>query len=65
MNIKDSLLVIRKYWDSAPVRVDAIAQELGVPPVGHEDVRGLDVSVDDPLRVCGFEGVGNLDREIQ
>lgn len=30
MDIKDSLAVVKKYWNSAPVDVAAISQELGV-----------------------------------
>ena len=36
-------------------------QNLGVPALGHEDVRGLDVAVDDAFGVGGVECVGNLD----
>ena len=36
-------------------------QNLGVAAVGDEDVRGLDVAVDDSLAVGGLEGVGNFD----
>lgn len=31
MNVKDSLTIIKKYWNTAPVDVFAIARELGVP----------------------------------
>lgn len=30
MNVKDSLAVVKKYWDTAPVDVYAIARELGI-----------------------------------
>jgi hypothetical protein len=31
----------------------------------HEDVRRLDVAVDDPMRVRAIQRIGNLDGEIQ
>lgn len=31
MNLKESLEVIKKYWNTAPVDVEAIARDLGVP----------------------------------
>ena len=43
----------------------AEVQDLRLPALGDEDVRGLDVAVDDALRVRGVEGVCNLDREIE
>jgi hypothetical protein len=36
-----------------------------VATVGDEQIRRLDVAVDDPGTVCGLERVGNLDRERQ
>ena len=38
-------------------------QNLRVPAFGHEDVRGLDVSMDDALTVCGIERVCSFDGE--
>jgi hypothetical protein len=34
-----------------------------VPPFGDEDVRGLDVAVDDACGVSGIQRVGDLDSE--
>ena len=34
-------------------------------PIGHEDIRGLDVAVGDPLGVRGVERIGNLDGEVE
>ena len=31
--------------------------------IGDEDVRRLDIAMDDPFAVRGLEGVGNLDRQ--
>jgi hypothetical protein len=44
---------------------EAEVQDHGLPPPGHEDVRRLDVAVDDPLGVGGVESVGELDAEIE
>jgi hypothetical protein len=38
-------------------------QNLGVTTLGDENVRRLDVAMDDALRMRGIEGVGNLDGE--
>jgi hypothetical protein len=38
-------------------------QNLGVPSLGDENVRGLDVSVDDTCDVCGIERVGDVDSD--
>jgi hypothetical protein len=35
-------------------------QNLGVPALGHEDIAGLDVPVDDPRSMGGIKGVGDL-----
>ncbi len=40
-------------------------QNLGVSALGHEDVRRLDVAVNDALGVRGVERVGNLDGQRQ
>ena len=40
-------------------------QDLGVTAFGHEDVGGLDVTVDDPFSVRGVECVGDLDPQRQ
>ena len=49
-----------------------VAQQLGqaevhhlhVAPLGHENVRGLDIAMHDALRVRGVQRVGDLDPEI-
>jgi hypothetical protein len=33
-------------------------------PIGHEDVRGLDVAMNDPLGVRGIERVGDLNTQL-
>ena len=38
-------------------------ENLGVPALGDENVRGLDVAVDDAFGVRGVERIGNLDGE--
>jgi hypothetical protein len=43
---------------------EAEVEDLGLAPPRVEDVRGLDVPVDDPLPVRGVEGVGNLDPDV-
>jgi len=53
---------------SAPRRFhlrEAEVQDLRLPSVGHEDVRGLDVAVDNPLCVGRIERVGELDPQVQ
>ena len=40
-------------------------QNLGLPSVGQENVRGLDVPVNDAFGVRGIERVGGLDRGIE
>ena len=40
-------------------------QNLGVSALGDEDVGGLDVAVDDALRMRGVERVGDLDAQIE
>ncbi len=40
-------------------------ENLRLPSIRHEDVRGLDVPMDDPLRVCGIQRVGDLDAQIE
>ena len=35
-------------------------EELYLTAIGNENVRGLDVAVNDGLGVCGFEGIGHL-----
>ena len=56
---------------SEPPRADlrqlgqAEVEDLRLAALGDEDVGGLDVAVDDALRVRGVEGVCNLDPEIE
>ena len=38
-------------------------ENLGVAAFGHENICGLDVTVDDALAVCGIEGVADFDSE--
>jgi len=38
-------------------------ENLGVPPLGHEDICGLDVPMNDAFGVGGVEGVGHLNRQ--
>ena len=33
--------------------------------LGHENVRGLDVAMDDALRLCRIQGIGDLDCEVE
>jgi hypothetical protein len=40
-------------------------QNLHLAPIGDEDIRWLDVAVDDALGVGGVQRVGNLDPEVQ
>ena len=40
-------------------------QNLGVAAIGDENVRGLDVAVDDALLVRGVKRIGNFDGEIE
>src|SRR6266566_6349890 len=40
-------------------------ENLCLTSVREEDVRRLDVSVDDALRMCGVESIGNLDAQIE
>ena len=40
-------------------------EDFGMTALGHEDVRGLDVAVDDALGVSGVERVGNLDAQVR
>ena len=44
---------------------DAEVEHLRLPAAGHEDVRGLDVAVDDAAGMRGVEGVGDLDPELE
>ena len=38
-------------------------QHLGVSALGHKDVGGLDVAMDDPLGMRGVQSIGNLYRQ--
>ena len=40
-------------------------ENLRVPAIRDEEVRGLDVAMDDPCGVCGLQRVGDLDRKQQ
>ena len=40
-------------------------ENLGVSALGDKDIRGLDVAVDNTLRVRGIERVGNLDGQTE
>src|ERR1700675_3217687 len=40
-------------------------ENLRLTSIRHEDVRGLDVPMDYSLRVCGIEGIGELDAQIE
>ena len=44
---------------------EAEIQDLGVTKTGYEDIGRLDVAMDDALAVCSFEGIGNIDAEVQ
>ncbi len=44
---------------------EAKIENLGVAARGNENVRRFDVAMDDALRVCGVERVGNLDAQIE
>jgi hypothetical protein len=43
----------------------AEVQNLGLATIRHEDVRWLDVPMDDALGVRGVESVGDLNRQVQ
>src|SRR5580765_2815107 len=40
-------------------------ENFSLPASRHEDVGGLYVAVDDPLRVSGVESIGDLDAQIE
>jgi hypothetical protein len=40
-------------------------QDLGMPSFGHKNVRWLDITVDDSLRVCRIQSVGNSNRNAE
>ena len=40
-------------------------ENLRLTSLRSEDVRWFDVTVNDPLRVCSIEGIGNLDGKIE
>ena len=40
-------------------------QNLGVPAIGDENVRGLDVPMNDSLRVRGVQRIGNFGPQFQ
>ena len=47
-----------------PERREAEVQDLHAPSFVHHDVPGLDVAMDDPARVRGREGVGDLQDDV-
>src|SRR4029077_9972872 len=40
-------------------------EDLGVSALGHEEIRGLDIAMDDSFGVGGIEGVGDLDSQVE
>ena len=52
------------FWLERHLRQPEI-ENLRLTPIRDEDVRGLDVPVDDALRVCGVERIGDLDAQIE
>ena len=42
----------------------AEVQNLGVAAIGNEDIRRLDIAVNDAFRVRGIQRIGNLDRQV-
>src|SRR4029077_835373 len=40
-------------------------ENLRLTSIRHEYVRGLDIAMDDALRVCGVESIGHLDAQIE
>jgi len=40
-------------------------QNLGVAALGNKNIRRLDVAVDDALRMCGVQSVGNLNGQVE
>jgi hypothetical protein len=54
-------------WLGGLVRIITLGQpeiqDLGVPTLSHENIRGLDVAVNDTLRVSCIQRIGNLDRQ--
>src|SRR5207245_282585 len=64
------LRVDGRVADSNAVRLEGYLcqpeiENLRLPSICHEDVRWLDVPVDDPFRMCGVKRVGNLNAEIE
>ncbi len=62
------VVVARGAGDFYPAKLRHLGQteieDLRVTSCGNEDVRRLDVAVNDALAVCGVQGVGNLDAEL-
>ena len=52
---------VRRYGDPGQTEVE----NLRLPSIGDEDVRGLDIPVDDVFRMCRVESVGDLDAQIE
>ena len=44
---------------------EAEIEQLGLAALGDENIRGLDIAVNDAFGVRGFERVGDLDAEIE
>ncbi len=40
-------------------------ENFGVAALGDENIRRLDIAMDDSFGVCGIESIGNFDAEIQ
>ena len=63
----DSRAVAVARHEPACRRIDHFSQSkiqnLGVTSLGDEDIRGLDVAMDDALGVRGVEGVGDFNGE--
>jgi hypothetical protein len=43
----------------------AKVENLGVAALGHKNIRGLDVTVNDALGVCGVQSIGHVNSDSQ